>query len=406
MAEGNDQEKTEPATPKKREEARKKGQVVKSREVSSVAVLLCAMTVFYFGGGWMFSRMTDTVSSLLAKSSQVVLEQENAHTLFWEIFEKYVITLAPLLLLVAFVGIFSNVAQHGFLLTGEPLMPKLSKLDPLSGMKRLFSLRALVELLKSILKIAIIGTVAYFMLTDEMDKIPALIALNTGEILSFFGAVSLRLGFYTCLVLIVLAGLDYTFQRWQHERDLRMTKQEVKDEYKQREGDPMVRSRIRSAQREMAMRRMMDAVPEATVVITNPTHLAIAVKYEAGMHAPMVVAKGAGHIAARIREIAAEHDIPIIEQKPLARAIYKQVDIGGYIPSELYHAVAEILAYVYRLRGLIHIRGITAPGKRPLHRTVSRTWCTLFSRSLAVNGFWSNDIPCIRTPWWATRLSE
>jgi flagellar biosynthetic protein FlhB len=164
----------------------------------------------------------------------------------------------------------------------------------------------------------------------------------------------MKLAFYTCLVLILLAGLDMAYQIWQHERELRMTKQEVKDEFKQREGDPAVRSRIRSVQREMAMRRMMEDVPDATVVITNPTHLAVAVKFERHMDAPRVVAKGAGYIAEKIKEIAGQHDVPIIEQKPLARALFKDVKIGQFIPVDLYHAVAEILAYVYRLKGLIH----------------------------------------------------
>ena len=174
------------------------------------------------------------------------------------------------------------------------------------------------------------------------------------DILAFIGQVSLKLGFYTCMVLIVLAGIDFLFQRWQHERDLRMTKQEVKDEYKQREGDPIVRSRIKAAQREMAMKRMMASVPDATVVITNPTHLAVALKFDPSLHAPMVVAKGAGHIAGKIKEIATANNIPVMEQKPLARALFKDVEIGQFIPMDLYQAVAEILAYVYRLKGLVH----------------------------------------------------
>jgi flagellar biosynthesis protein FlhB len=233
-------------------------------------------------------------------------------------------------------------------------MPKLSKLNPISGMKRLFSTRALVEVAKSILKIAIVGTMAYNMLKKELDVIPSLVFHSVPDILAFMGKGALNLGFYTCLVLIIMATLDLFYQRWQHERDLRMTKQEVKDEHKEKEGDPMVRSRIRAVQREMAMRRMMDAVPDATVVITNPTHLAVVLKFERDMPAPQVVAKGAGLIAQRIKDVANEHNIPIIEQKPLARALFKSVEIEQYIPGDLYHAVAEILAYVYRLKGLAH----------------------------------------------------
>jgi flagellar biosynthetic protein FlhB len=212
----------------------------------------------------------------------------------------------------------------------------------------------MVEVAKAVFKIVIVGGMAYATLFKEMDNIPALVELEISQIIAFMGHVALRLGYYTCLVLMVLAGIDYLFQIWQHERDLRMTKQEIKDEHRQYEGDPMVRSRIRAVQREMAMKRMMEAVPDATVVITNPTHFAVALKFDRSMPAPKVVAKGAGHIAQKIKSLAIENDVPVIEQKPLARALYKNVDIDQYIPADLYHAVAEILAYVYRLKGLAH----------------------------------------------------
>lgn len=352
MSEGNDQEKTEPATPKKRQEARKKGQVAQSREIPSVAVLLAALTVFYFGGSWMFGQLMEITRYILRQVASIHLGVESAHTLMFILFQRIMLLLAPLMLFVAAAGVASNVAQFGFMLTGESITPKFSKLNPLSGFKRLFSLRSGMELVKSVFKVVIVGGMAVITLKKEVGVIPALIELKITDILAYIGSVSLKIGFYTCLILLILAGLDYFFQRWQYERDLRMSKQEVKDEHKQREGDPMVRSRIRAAQREMAMRRMMAAVPDATVVITNPTHLAIALKFDRSMPAPLVVAKGAGHIAERIRDIAGQHGIPIVEQKPLARALYKQVEIDRYIPAELYHAVAEILAYVYRLKGL------------------------------------------------------
>jgi flagellar biosynthetic protein FlhB len=353
MPAGHDQDKTEPATPKKREDARKKGQVANSRELTSVLVLLSALSAFYFSGGWMFHQVAGIMKTVFGQAGQHDFGAQNVHSLMWFLFQKVVMIMAPLIAVVAVAGIFGNIAQVGFLLTGEPLTPNLKKLNPLKGMKRLISARGGVELVKSILKVIIIGGVAYLMIRGELTKIPALVTISVSSIMEFIGQVALKLGFYTCLVLIILAAVDLVFQRWQHERDLRMTKQEVKDEFRQREGDPMVRSRIRAVQREMAMRRMMDAVPDATVVITNPTHLAVAIKFDRSMQAPMVVAKGAGHLAARIREIAAEHDIPVIEQKPLARALFKNVDIDQYIPADLYHAVAEILAYVYRLKGLV-----------------------------------------------------
>jgi flagellar biosynthetic protein FlhB len=357
MAQGNDQEKTERATSKKRSDARQKGQIPRSQEIQTVAILLSALTFFYFGGSWLFARLIEIVQLSLQDIGQRVMNITTVNAMAWLLFQKITLTLAPLFLVIAVAGISSNIAQVGFLFTTEQLVPKLSTLDPVKGFKNLFSLRGLIELVKSILKIGIIGGMAYIVLRGEFDRIPGLIALNITEILSFIGTVFLRLGFYTCLVLIVLAGLDFTYQKWQHERDLRMSKQEVKDEHKQREGDPKIKARIRSAQREMAMKRMMQAVPDATVVITNPTHLAVAIKFERNMPAPQVVAKGAGRVAERIREIATRNDIPIMEQKPLARALFKNVEIDHYIPADLYHAVAEALAYVYRLKGYTY----TAP---------------------------------------------
>ncbi|RJQ84838.1 MAG: flagellar biosynthesis protein FlhB [Desulfobacteraceae bacterium] len=353
MAEDKDQEKTEPATEKKRREARKKGQIAQSREIPSVFVLLSSLSVFYFAGAWMFYQLTEIMRAIFHQMAGWTAGIEDAHAIFWYLAQKMALLLAPLVTVAAVAGIAGNISQSGFLIIDDAFIPKFSKLNPFSGIKRIFSLRGLVELVKSLFKLAIIGGISYRTLKGEMDAIPALVDLDVSGILAFLGRVALKMGFFTCLALIVLAGLDFAFQRWKHERDLRMTKQEVKDEHKQREGDPAVRARIRSAQRQMAMRRMMQAVPEATVVITNPTHLAVAMKFDRSMPAPMVVAKGADHVAGRIREIAEQKGIPIIEQKPLARVLYKDVDVGQYIPVELYQAVAEVLAYVYRLKGLV-----------------------------------------------------
>jgi flagellar biosynthetic protein FlhB len=354
MADGPDQDKSEPATGKKRKDARKKGQVARSREIPSVAILLCTLSVFYFSGGWMLDQLGDIMKQsfnhLVFKNFSI----ESAHLLLWDLFLDTLFILAPFLAVVIVAGIVSNVAQTGWMLSGETLTPKLDKLNPINGMKSLVSLRSMVEVIKSVIKIIIVGAVAHSILSSEMDQIPGLVELETSQILALTGSVSLRLGFYTCLALIVMAGIDYIFQHWQHERDLKMTKQEVQDEHKQQEGDPKVKSRIRAIQREMAMQRMMESVPGATVVITNPTHLAVALKFERSMPAPKVVAKGAGHIAEKIKALAKENDVPIIEEKPLARALFKNVDIDQYIPADLYHAVAEMLAYVYRLKGLAH----------------------------------------------------
>ena len=352
MAAGHDGDKTEPATPKKLEDARKKGQVANSRELPSVLVLLSAMMVFYFGGNWMFLQVGDVMRDIFTQIGRSDLGAEGAHTLLWYLFKRTVTIIAPLLIVASLAGILGNVSQVGFMLTGETLTPKFDKINFFKGIKRLFSVKSLVESVKAVFKVIIIGGMAYAMLRSEFEQIPALIELSLNAILSFAGHMTLKLGFYTCLVLLILAGVDLVFQRWQHSRDLKMTKQEVKDEFKQREGDPMVKSRIRAVQREMAMRRMMDQVPDATVVITNPTHLAVALKFSRDMQAPLLVAKGANKLAERIKIIAEENGVPIIEQKPLARAIFKEVEIDQYIPGDLYHAVAEILAYVYRLKGL------------------------------------------------------
>ncbi|MFO7738203.1 MAG: flagellar biosynthesis protein FlhB [Desulfatiglandaceae bacterium] len=351
MPDRSDQNRTEPATPKRREEARKKGQLAQSREVSSVLVLLSALGAFFFSGVHIFHGLSDLMRGVFQNISTITLQQGSMSVLLLEIFYQIFIILIPLMLAVAVAGIAANLFQVGFLFTLDPLTPKLSKLNPLSGIKRLLSLRSLAELAKSLLKVVFVGGVAFMMVKSELENIPSLMLTDVSETLSFFAAVSFRIGFYTCLTLIVLAALDYAFQRWQYEKSLRMTKQEVKDELKQREGDPAVKARIRSVQREMARRRMMESVPTADVVITNPTKLAIALKYDPEkMMAPKVTAKGAGFIAERIKTLAKENGVPLFEHKPLAQTLFKLVEIGGTIPANLYQAVAEILAYVYGLK--------------------------------------------------------
>ena len=354
MADDQSQDKTEQPTGKKLADAREKGNVPHSREIPSVMILAGGMGVLFFGGSWMFGRLIHFMRAIYQQSGSMSMVPETMHRFFWEIFFNCVVVLVPLMLVVTTAGVVGNVAQFGFLITGEKLTPNFAKLNPISGLKKLVSLRSLVELVKSILKLAIIGGVAYIVLNRYLDQFPGLMQLSVGGILNFIGHVSFQMCLYVCMVLMLMAALDFTYTKWQHNQDLKMTKQEVKDEFRQREGDPTVKARIRSVQREMARRRMMEAVPEATVVITNPTHLAIAVKYEDGMPAPTVVAKGSGFVAQKIKAVAIEHDVPVVENKPLARTMFKSTDIGDYIPADLYRAVAEILAYVYRLKGLVN----------------------------------------------------
>ncbi|MDY6880750.1 MAG: flagellar biosynthesis protein FlhB [Desulfatiglans sp.] len=351
MAEGKDQEKTEKATPKRREKARKEGQVAQSREIPSVLVLLSVLGFFSLSGFYLFQKMSVLMRYVFQRVASFDLQAATAGALFSEILQYIFILLIPVMLVVIVAGLTGNIFQVGLMLSSKPMAPKLSKLNPLSGLKKLVSLRSMIELVKSVFKISIVGGVAYLMVRGELQSIPALVQMDIIEILTFIGRVSFRILFYTCLVLILLAALDYAYQKWQYEKDMRMTKQEVKDEAKQSQGDPAVRSRIKSIQREMAQRRMMDSVPLADVIITNPTHLAVAIKYDDSMTAPEVIAKGAGFIAERIKRIAQEKGIPIVENKPLAQTLFKVVEIGDVIPFNLYRAVAEILAYVYRLKG-------------------------------------------------------
>jgi flagellar biosynthetic protein FlhB len=354
MPDSGGQERTEKATAKRREEARRKGQVAQSREIPSVLILMTAMGVFYFAGSWMFWNISDVIGGVFERLDTLRLEAVSDVSVFAaEISQKTFLILISFFVPVLIAGMAGNIGQIGLEFHGEPLRPKLKKLNPISGMKKLVSLKALVELVKSLFKVTVIGAISYAVIRTETVKFPGLMQQEVGDILIFIGKLAFKVFFFVCLVLIILAVLDYIYQRWQHEQDLKMTKQQVKDERKQQEGDPRVKSRIRKVQMEMAARRMMEAVPDADVVITNPTHLAVALQFDAAkMVAPTVVAKGAGHLAERIKEIAATHQVPVVEDKPLAQALHKMVEIGEYIPAELYRTVAEVLAYVYRLKGM------------------------------------------------------
>jgi flagellar biosynthesis protein FlhB len=352
MAENTGQERTEQATPKKIRDARKQGKVAQSKEISSAMILMASSMFFYFAGSWMFWNLSEIVTGVYENIEELRFNDVSDVSAFsLEILYKLMSVLLPFLIPIAIAGFVANVFQVGFQINTEAMTPKLSKLNPIKGMKRFVSIKSLVELGKSILKILFIGSIGYTLVKKDMDLFPALIHQDVGKILIFIARTSLKICFFVCLAMLLLAVIDYFYQRWQLEKDLKMTKQEVKDEQRQTYGDQKVKARIRGVQLEMARRRMMESVPEADVVITNPTHLAIALKFDAKeMEAPRVLAKGAGFIAQRIKEIAEKNNIPIIEEKPLARGLFKMVEIGDYIPAELYRAVAEVLAYVYRLK--------------------------------------------------------
>ncbi len=358
----SDQEKTEAPTPRRREDARKAGQVARSRELPSAAILLGGVGFLFLMGGSMVKAMADVWSALISRSGTTNLDDASILPLAGWVLAKGAILVGPMVLCMALLAVGSQVAQFGILFSTESLAPKLSRISPVSGLRRLLSLQSLVELAKGLLKMAIVAYVSWRTIAEEWEGLLGPMGASPWAMGSTLGDVILRLGLRTGLLLLGLAIIDYLYQWWEHERDLKMTREEVKEEYKQREGDPKVKGRIRQRQREMARSRMMAAVPKADVVIKNPEHLAVALRYDRElMAAPAVVAKGAGYLALRMLEVAACHGVAVIEDRPLARALYKTVGLGEQIPVNLYKAVAEVLAHVYRQRRRLH-----EPGQGPL----------------------------------------
>jgi flagellar biosynthetic protein FlhB len=351
MAEETDQEKTEQATSKRREDAREKGQVAKSRELASVAVLGACLIYFYFGALDMATRLMELMRNSFRKSDKMAVSIDTIQPLLTDLLFQTFALLAPFLLVTIIAGFMINILQTGILFSSEAITPKYSKIDPIKGLQRLFSLRSLVELAKNILKMAIIGFVAYLTIGSESRKLLPLVDLGVIDILRYIGEVSFKILYSTCWVLVILAVLDYGYQKWEHERSLKMSIKEIKEENKQTEGDPLIKGRIKRLQREMAKKRMMAAVPKADVVITNPTHLAIAIRYEPGtMNAPCVIAKGADFLAEKIKEVARNSGVPVVENKLVAQVLYKMTAVEQAVPENLYKAVAEILAHVYSMK--------------------------------------------------------
>jgi len=352
MAEENFEEKTEQPTPRRREEHRKKGEVAKSRELPSVGVLLAGMVTLSLLGPHMYANIQVIINESLSLPAIDILQHHNQFLVFGKrLITLFLLIVSPIMAVIFFTAILSNVLQVGFMLSGESIKPKLSKLDPVKGFGRLFSKQSFMELFKSIMKLVIVGSVAYFAVRGEMDTVPDLGRLALKSIFTYIFITIIKISIKCTLAMILIVVIDYAFQRWSFEKRLKMSKQEVKDEFKKTEGDPLIKARIKSIQAEMARKRMMQAVPQADVVITNPTHLAIAIKYDSlKMDAPKVLAKGAGVIAQKIKALAEKHHIPIIENKALAQNLYSAVEIGQEIPPNLYHSVAEVLAYVYKFK--------------------------------------------------------
>ncbi len=346
-------ERTERATPKRRKDAREKGQVLKSIEVSTA---FCSLLIF----GFMLMFIPTYISSMggiirdffspaYMVSAVDNLNEQTALQLYTGVLQSAIGILLPILGVAFISGIAANLLQVGFLFTTKSLAPKMERINPLKGFKRIFSAQTVMTLLKSVLKIVVLGYIFYGDYRKLLASFPGYMSQGMYaalfEILRTCFTIALKMSF----AMAIIAAFDYFYQWFKYEKDLRMTKQEVKDEYKLMEGDPQIKSRIRQKQRQMSMMRMMEKVPQADVVITNPTHFAVALKYEeGGSGAPVVLAKGQDHMARRIKEVARENKVSIVENKPLAQTLYKLCEIGDEIPEQLYQAVAEVLVYVFR----------------------------------------------------------
>ena len=345
------EEKTEQATPRRREKAREKGDVPKSRELTSLLPVWTILLYLLFSGAF-FSSLLTYFGSSLRRGVTMTLTETTLMDVFKADTMQMGMMMLPLFMLILAGVLIVHFLQTGFLLSTVPLTPDLSKINPLQGIKRMFSVNTLYETIKGLFKVAVLSAILYLMLKKEVFNIPLLIAMDIKSIMAFcFGQIK-KIVMISALVLTVFAAVDYAFQRWQYSRNLKMTKQEIKEEYKEVEGSPMIKARLKSIQREMARKRMMQEVPRADVVITNPTHYAVALKYDVGkMGAPRVVAKGANLIAAKIKEIARQSGVPVFEDKPLARTLFSSLDVNQEIPEAFYKAVAAILAQVYRMKG-------------------------------------------------------
>ncbi len=352
-------EKTEKATAKRKQDARKKGQVLQSREVSSSIVLLLAFLSVKLLGSYM-CREIEAFFRLCVTELAISFDQGSVNELL-RLMSLVMIQLlkvaGPVLGIAMVAGTAIQYAQVGSLFTMEPLKPKFSKLNPINGIKRIFSLRGLTELIKALLKIIVVGVIAWQSIRAEENNIVKLMDLDLLSISGYIFTTAIDIAIKICVVMVIIGILDYGYQWWQYEKDLRMTMQEVKEEFREMEGSPETRQRIRQKQREISMRRMLSEVPKADGGITNPTHYAVAIQYDdKKAPAPVVVAKGQNYIAQRIKEVAKANGVEIVENKELAQALYKAVAIGRQVPPELYQAVAEILAFVYQLKGKLPAR--------------------------------------------------
>lgn len=343
--------KTEKPTPKRRSQARQDGNVARSQDLNSAIVLTVGSIMLLWTGGMMFSEMAEVMKGIFRHSATTDITIGIMPEYLAMGIQAIAQIVGPLFIGIMIAGLAVNVGQVGMKVSLKSAKPKFERLNPIAGIKKLFSFRAIIELPKSFLKLAIIGGVIYLTIMGSAAQIYSLVEIPFENLGANLGGLLGKVFLMAALSLLIIGILDYAYQKYDYEKSLKMSKEEVKEESKQADGDPKVKGKIREIQFKAAFRRMMKAVPEADVVITNPVHLAIALKYDREKHgAPIVLAKGKRKVAERIREIAIEHNIPIVENKPLAWALWDSADIGQYIPVELYKAVAEVLAYVYRLK--------------------------------------------------------
>jgi flagellar biosynthetic protein FlhB len=352
VAEGDDSEKTEEPTSKRMQDAVKKGQVAFSREVTNFLVLVVlALNIVWFAPIYMRQAVI-SLRRFIERAHDFRLDDGNIIAIFTEtVADVAVIMMLPILAMVV-VALASSFFQNGVVISAESIQPKLEKISVFKGIKRLFSVRSLVEFIKGILKISIVGFSAYVAVADDLSNLEDLVNSSIPDIVDLISELALKMVIGACAIMGVIAFLDLMYQKFEYIKSMKMSKQEIKDEYKQSEGDPHIKAKLRQIRMERAQNRMMQAVPDADVVIRNPTHFAIALKYDdKTMPAPMVLAMGQDHVALKIIEVAEESDVVVVTNKPLARALFDSSEIDQEIPLEHYKAVAEVIGYVYRLKG-------------------------------------------------------
>ncbi len=348
-------DKTEEPTPHRLREARRKGQVFKSMELNSAINILGVMVLLLILNTVAFRGFEDVFNLFIGSMLSLQIDATSIQQVLAEAINRYLMIMIPIFLVALVLGVTSNLVQVGFLATTQNMTPQLNRLNPLEGLKKILSKKAAFEMVKALLKIVIITSVTFFFVRSRLDTLLKLINQSVEDSLHLFWMTMVTMGILVGVVFLLLAFFDYLFQRYEHKTSLKMSRREIKDEHKHLEGDPLVRSKIREKQRELARQRMLQDVPEADVVITNPTEIAVALVYREGRDpAPRVIAKGVEVLAQKIREIAEENDVPIIENKPVAQMLWKHTDIGEEIPGELYQAMAEIMAMVYRMREKSH----------------------------------------------------